>query len=57
MKRNLVIGVSLLALAVAIIGSGVIYACFNDTHTATGNTFTAGDLLLTVGRGLLRPLL
>lgn len=49
MKRKFIIGVSLLALAVAIIGSGVIYAYFSDTHTATGNTFTAGDLVLTVG--------
>jgi predicted ribosomally synthesized peptide with SipW-like signal peptide len=49
MKKKLVIGVSLFALAVAVIGSGVLYAYFSDTQTANSNTFTTGSLLLQVG--------
>jgi len=49
MKRKLIIGVSLFALAVAIIGSGVLYAVFSDSQTASNNAFTTGTLLLQVG--------
>jgi predicted ribosomally synthesized peptide with SipW-like signal peptide len=49
MKRKYIIGVSLMALAVAVLGSGVLYAYFNDTQTAGSNTFTSGSLLLQVG--------
>ena len=49
MKRKFIIGISLLVLAVAIIGSGVLYAYFSDTQTANSNTFTTGELLLQVG--------
>lgn len=49
MKRKFIIGVSLFALAVAVIGSGVLYAYFSDTQTANSNTFTTGSLLLQVG--------
>jgi predicted ribosomally synthesized peptide with SipW-like signal peptide len=49
MKRKFIIGVSLFALAVAVIGSGVLYAYFSDTQTANSNTFTSGELLLQVG--------
>ena len=46
-KKNLAIAL----IAVAIVGvfsSGMIYAYFNDTETAAGNSFTAGTLDLTV---------
>lgn len=49
MKRKLIIGLSLFALAVAVIGSGVLYAYFSDTINVDDNTFTAGELLLQVG--------
>jgi predicted ribosomally synthesized peptide with SipW-like signal peptide len=49
MRRKFIIGVSLVALAVAIIGSGVLYAYFSDSKTASNNQFAAGELLLTVG--------
>lgn len=49
MKRKLVIGVSLIALAIAVIGSGVLYAYYSDTQTASSNAFTSGSLLLQVG--------
>ncbi len=52
MKRKLVIGLSLLTLAVAIIGSGVIYAYFSSTQTASNNQFTTGSITLTLNNGV-----
>jgi predicted ribosomally synthesized peptide with SipW-like signal peptide len=49
MKKKFIIGVSLFALAVAVLGSGVLYAYFSDIQTANSNTFTTGSLLLQVG--------
>jgi predicted ribosomally synthesized peptide with SipW-like signal peptide len=49
MKKKLIIVVSLFALAVAIVGSGVLYAIFSDTQTASNNAFTSGTLMLQVG--------
>jgi predicted ribosomally synthesized peptide with SipW-like signal peptide len=49
MQRKFIIGVSLFVLAIAVIGSGVLYAYFSDTQTASNNSFTTGTLLLQVG--------
>lgn len=46
---KLKVGIILFALTVAVVGSGFVYAYFNDTQTASGNTFTSGTLLLQVG--------
>ena len=52
MKKKLVIGISLLALAVAVIGSGIVYAYFFSTQTASNNQFTFGTIALTLNNGV-----
>jgi predicted ribosomally synthesized peptide with SipW-like signal peptide len=49
MRTNLKIGIVLIAVAIAVIGSGYTYAFFSDQQDATGNAFTAGRLTLQVG--------
>lgn len=49
MERKLIAGITLVTLAAAIIGSGILYAYFSDTQTTGGNIFTTGELLLQVG--------
>lgn len=51
MQRKFIIGVSLFALAVAIVGSGIIYAWYSDTQSQTNNQFTTGTLKLSVNSG------
>jgi predicted ribosomally synthesized peptide with SipW-like signal peptide len=49
MKNNLKIGIILLVLAIAVIGSGYVYAYFSDQQKASNNVFTSGTLTLQVG--------
>lgn len=53
MKNSLKIGIVLVALAVAVIGSGYVYAYFSDQQTASNNVFTAGTLALQVGSSVV----
>jgi predicted ribosomally synthesized peptide with SipW-like signal peptide len=49
MQMKTKVGIILFVLAVAIIGSGALYAYFTDSQKAAGNIFTSEQLLLTVG--------
>lgn len=48
MKKKLLVSVSIISIAVAIIIGGTV-AYFSDTETSTGNKFTAGKFNLQVG--------
>ena len=51
MKKKLAAVVVLIALAIAVLGSGALYAYFYTTQTATGNQFTAGTIKLSINNG------
>jgi hypothetical protein len=53
LKNKLAIGIALLTLAIAIIGSGVVYSYFSDIQTADNNAFIAGALTVSLaGNGI-----
>ena len=43
LKKKLGLGVASMALGASLIGGGT-FAYFNDTETASGNTFAAGTI-------------
>jgi hypothetical protein len=48
MQSRTKVGIIIVTLAVAIIGSGVIYAWFSNTQSQNGNQYNTGTMALTV---------
>ena len=56
MNKKLIYGVFLVALAIVVISSGVLYAWFSSSQSANANSFATGSLHISVNSGTTTPI-